>query len=36
MVVTKTVKATAAAPKVYHDESNPNAALTYKPKADDE
>lgn len=36
MVVTKTVRATAAAPKVYHDESNPNAALVYKPKSDDE
>lgn len=36
MKTTKTVKVTTEAPRVYHDESNPAAALVYKPKPDDE
>jgi hypothetical protein len=34
--LTKATKAGPAAIKAYHDESNPNAALVYKPKNDDE
>ena len=35
MKTTKTVKVTTEAPKVYHDESNPAAALVYRPKDDE-
>lgn len=36
MRLTKATKATPAEIKTYHDESNPNSALTYKKKDDDE
>ena len=36
MKTSKTVKVTTEAPRVYHDESNPAAALVYKPKPDEE
>lgn len=35
MRVTRTVKATTEAPKVYHDESNPASQLVYRPKEDE-